>query len=95
MPVLDHCAACGGGERALGFSAARGGLVCGDCLDERVPITPEAIEALREALERPLAELARGARRRPSRGAARRPRPLRATTRAARLRALRFARAAG
>ena len=31
LPVLDHCAACGSGGRALGFSAARGGLVCGDC----------------------------------------------------------------
>ena len=57
MPVLDHCAACGGGERALGFSAARGGLVCEKCLEDAVPITPAAIAALREAVERPLAEL--------------------------------------
>ena len=50
MPVLDQCSACGGGERALGFSAARGGLVCEQCLEDAVPITPAAIEALREAL---------------------------------------------
>ncbi len=46
LPVLDHCAACGSDGRALGFSAARGGLVCSDCVGEAVPITPEAIEAL-------------------------------------------------
>jgi DNA repair protein RecO (recombination protein O) len=57
LPVLEHCAACGSGGRALGFSAARGGLVCGDCAGEAVPITPEAVEALADALSRPLAEL--------------------------------------
>jgi len=57
MPVLEHCVACGGGERALGFSAARGGLVCEKCLEDAVPITPAAIAALREAVVRPLAEL--------------------------------------
>ena len=40
LPVLEHCAACGSGGRALGFSAGRGGLVCGDCAGEAVPITP-------------------------------------------------------
>jgi DNA repair protein RecO (recombination protein O) len=57
LPVLEHCAACGSGGRALGFSAARGGRVCGDCSGEAVPITPEAIDALAEAIARPLAEL--------------------------------------
>ena len=57
LPVLEHCASCGSGERALGFSAARGGLVCADCVAEAVPITPEAIEALADAVARPLAEL--------------------------------------
>jgi DNA repair protein RecO (recombination protein O) len=57
LPVLDHCAACGADGRALGFSAARGGLVCSDCVGEAVPITPEAIEALAASLSRPLAEL--------------------------------------
>jgi DNA repair protein RecO (recombination protein O) len=57
LPVLDHCAACGSGGRALGFSASRGGLVCGDCAGEAVPITPEAIDALADALSRPLADL--------------------------------------
>ena len=57
MPVLERCAACGSGDRALGFSAAHGGLVCGECPDEAVPITPEAIDALQEAIARPVAEL--------------------------------------
>jgi DNA repair protein RecO (recombination protein O) len=57
MPVLEHCVGCGGGERALGFSAARGGLVCEKCLEDAVPITPAAIAAMREAVVRPLAEL--------------------------------------
>ena len=57
MPVLDQCASCGGGERALGFSARRGGLVCEKCLEDAVPITPAAIAAMREAVVRPLAEL--------------------------------------
>ena len=43
--------------RALGFSAARGGLVCADCLGRGVPITPEAIEALAASRRRPLTEL--------------------------------------
>ena len=54
LPVLDRCAACGGGHRALGFSAARGGLVCDQCLDECVPITPEAVEGLCTCLAEPL-----------------------------------------
>jgi DNA repair protein RecO (recombination protein O) len=57
LPVLDQCAACGSGGRAMGFSAARGGLVCGDCVGEAVPITPEAIVALGEAVYQPLAGL--------------------------------------
>ena len=95
MPVLEHCAACGGGERALGFSAARGGLVCEKCLDDAVPITPAAIAALREAVERPLAEL-RAAE--PSAAVAEALRDVHDLYRyhtGARLRALRFARAAG
>ena len=60
LPILDRCASCGEGDRALAFSAARGGLVCGDCLGDGVPITPEAIAALRDAVALPLGEL-RGA----------------------------------
>jgi DNA repair protein RecO (recombination protein O) len=59
MPVLDHCAACGGGELALGFSAAQGGLVCAECLDDAAPATPEAIAVMQDALGRPLSELRR------------------------------------
>ena len=57
LPVLDRCASCGGSGIALAFSAARGGLVCERCIAEGVPITPEAIEDLRQSVERPLAEL--------------------------------------
>ena len=57
LPVLDRCVACGGGGRALGFSAARGGLVCDGCLDECVPITPEAVEALCVGVAEPLTVL--------------------------------------
>lgn len=58
MPILEHCAACGGGERGLGFSAAQGGLVCRDCLGDAVPVTAAAVVLMREVLERPLSELA-------------------------------------
>ena len=57
LPELEQCAACGGGELALGFSAARGGLVCDACLEDAVPISPAAVTALRDAISRPLAEL--------------------------------------
>lgn len=57
LPVLDHCAACGGGRRALAFSAARGGLVCEDCVGEGVPVTPEAVDLLCRGVQQPLAEL--------------------------------------
>jgi DNA repair protein RecO (recombination protein O) len=57
QPVLDTCVACGTAGRALGFSAARGGLVCADCIGEGVPVTPEAATAMREALAAPLAGL--------------------------------------
>ena len=73
LPVLDHCAACGSDGRALGFSAGRGGLVCGDCVGEAVPITPEAIDALAEALSRAARGASAGAGvGRHRRGAARR-----------------------
>jgi DNA repair protein RecO (recombination protein O) len=57
QPVLDACAACGSAGRTLGFSAARGGLLCFDCVGEGMPVTPEAIVMMREALAAPLAEL--------------------------------------
>jgi DNA repair protein RecO (recombination protein O) len=57
LPVLDRCASCGGDGRARAFSAARGGLVCATCRGDGVPITPEAVAALREALALPLADL--------------------------------------
>jgi DNA repair protein RecO (recombination protein O) len=57
MPVLEHCASCGGGGLALGFSAAAGGLVCERCLDDAVPVTPAAMAAMQDAVGRSLAEL--------------------------------------
>lgn len=66
QPVLDSCVACGSDGHALGFSAARGGLLCADCVSEGVPVTPEAVEAMFDGLFRPLAEL----RERPSSPAA-------------------------
>ena len=57
LPILDRCASCGGSGSALAFSAAKGGLVCERCLADGVPITLEAIEDLRQSVERPLAEL--------------------------------------
>lgn len=57
MPVLEHCVACGGGGLALGFSAAQGGLVCSDCLDDAAPLSPQAVAALQDAVAWPLGEL--------------------------------------
>ena len=92
-PVLDHCAACGGGDRALGFSPSHGGLVCGHCLGGGLPVTPEAVAAMGDALVRPLAEL-RAAEPSEAVGEALRDvHELYAFHSGARLRALRFARA--
>ena len=57
LPVLDQCAHCGSGGLALAFSASNGGLVCECSLGEGVPVTPEAIDAMRRAVEQPLVEL--------------------------------------
>jgi DNA repair protein RecO (recombination protein O) len=57
LPILDRCASCEAGTHALAFSAARGGLVCEKCLGDGVPITPEAVAALIDAVALPLAEL--------------------------------------
>jgi DNA repair protein RecO (recombination protein O) len=57
LPILDHCAACGGSGRAVAFSAARGGLVCQDCLEDGVPVAPEVVAALGTAVAQPLAAL--------------------------------------
>jgi len=92
-PILDHCAACGGGERALGFSAAHGGLVCGECLGDGLPVTPEAVAAMADALERPLTELRLAEPSAAVGEAVRDVHELYAYHSGARLRALRFARA--
>lgn len=94
QPVLDQCVACGGGGRALGFSAARGGLVCEHCLDDCVPITPEATAALCEAVAEPLAALRELPPSPAVEEALRDVHELYAYHSGARLRALRFARRA-
>ncbi len=57
LPVLDQCAHCGSGGLALAFSPSRGGLVCECSVGEGVPVTPEAVAAMRSSVELPLAEL--------------------------------------
>lgn len=57
LPVLDHCAACGSGHLALAFSAARGGLICEDCLGDGVPVASAVVDMLCDAVRSPLAEL--------------------------------------
>jgi len=57
LPVLEHCACCGGGGEAAAFSAARGGLVCRDCAGEGVSIGPASVSALCDAVREPLAVL--------------------------------------
>lgn len=95
LPVLDECASCGAGERALGFSAARGGLVCERCLGDAVPITPEAIAALRAAVSQRLAELREVPPSAASAEALRAVADLYTYHTGTRLRALRYARAGG
>ena len=92
MPVFDQCASCGGGEMALGFSCARGGLVCEQCLEGAAPITPEAIAAVREVAERPLPELRTAEPTAAAEEALRHLHDLYAYHTGTRLRALRFAR---
>lgn len=55
-PELGACASCGAGSELRGFSAAAGGLVCADCLDDSFPIDPAAVEFMRGSLGRPLAQ---------------------------------------
>lgn len=54
LPVLAECACCGHGYRAAAFSAGRGGLVCGDCVGEGVPISTGAVDVLCDAVGEPL-----------------------------------------
>jgi DNA repair protein RecO (recombination protein O) len=92
LPVLDHCAACGAGERVLGFSASRGGLVCERCLDDCVPVTPEAVDALWSGWAEPLAALRAAPGSPAAAEALRHTHDLYAYHSGSRLRSLRFAR---
>ena len=55
LPVLGHCARCGAGGRAVGFSAAAGGALCRDCARTGEPAEPEAVAALAALVGNPLA----------------------------------------
>ena len=77
---------------ALGFSAAEGGLVCADCLDDSVPVTPEAVAVIQDVVERPLAGLRRAPPSAAVQEALRHVYDLHRYHTGARLRALRFAR---
>jgi len=57
LPVLEHCACCGGGGEAVAFSAQRGGLVCRECAGDGVAVGPDAVAALCDAVREPLATL--------------------------------------
>ena len=56
VPHLGACASCGSRERLNGFSAAAGGVVCGDCEGTAFPLDEESYEFLVAALGAPLAD---------------------------------------
>jgi DNA repair protein RecO (recombination protein O) len=58
LPALDACVHCGGESPLVGFSAARGGAVCAQCLGDAAPLSPAALAALRGASGLALADLA-------------------------------------
>lgn len=54
-PELGECASCGAGEGLTGFSAAAGGVVCGDCLDAAsFHCDAAVVRFMRDALGHPL-----------------------------------------
>jgi DNA repair protein RecO (recombination protein O) len=58
LPHLAGCASCGEEAPLVGFSPSAGGGVCAACEAGAIPIAPEGFEAVRELLERPLADAA-------------------------------------
>jgi DNA repair protein RecO (recombination protein O) len=93
LPVLDQCAHCGSSGLALAFSPSLGGLVCECSVGEGVPVSPEAVAAMRSSVELPLAELRSQARAPGAEEALRHVHQLYMHETGARLRALRFAQA--
>lgn len=57
VPHLGACATCGSRERLNGFSAAAGGVVCGDCEGTAFPLDEESYNFLVDALGAPLAHV--------------------------------------
>jgi DNA repair protein RecO (recombination protein O) len=95
LPVLDQCAHCGSGGMVLAFSPSRGGLVCECSVGEGSPVTSEAVAALRDSIELPLVELRTRAPAAGVEEALRHVHQLYMHQTGSRLRALRFAQAAG
>ncbi len=60
LPALGSCVSCGSIGTFPGFSASRGGVLCGDCSAGAEPLSRRGYEALAGLLGRPLSE-ARGA----------------------------------
>lgn len=60
LPELDSCVLCGSGQYLCGFNPSLGAVVCRDCFGEGAQdcfsLSPEAVSALRELLERPVGE---------------------------------------
>jgi DNA repair protein RecO (recombination protein O) len=58
LPHLNACAGCGAPGPLIGFSAAAGGAVCEDCLEEHsgFRMTPDGLAAAEALVARPLGE---------------------------------------
>lgn len=61
LPELDSCISCGSGRDLSGFQPSQGGMLCAACFTtdshDCFAVSPEALAALRDLLERPLAEM--------------------------------------
>jgi DNA repair protein RecO (recombination protein O) len=59
LPHLNACAGCGSAGPLVGFSAAAGGAVCADCLDQHagLPMEVSSLAACEALVGRPLGEV--------------------------------------
>lgn len=55
-PELGECASCGTKDELIGFSAAAGGVVCEDCLEDGFRCGEDVVQFMRDALGRSLSE---------------------------------------
>jgi DNA repair protein RecO (recombination protein O) len=58
LPHLANCAVCGAGETLPRFSAQVGGALCENCNGESFRVAPATLDAMRQLLEKPLADAA-------------------------------------